>query len=117
MLLCVALLQDMIVECQELLGLFGLPFLVAPGEAEAQCAWLESAGLVEGVVTDDNDAFLFGAQHVYRHLFEDKRLVAGEGCEQCSGWHQILWHAGSEIRMAWASWMMTWKQCVWQSGC
>lgn len=66
-------LQDMVAECQELLNLFGLPFITAPGEAEAQCAWLEAAGLVDGVVTDDNDAFLFGAQHIYRHMFEDKK--------------------------------------------
>lgn len=63
----------MIQECQELLTLFGVPFIIAPAEAEAQCAWLEAAGLVDGVVTDDNDAFLFGSQHVYRHLFEDKK--------------------------------------------
>lgn len=66
-------LQDMIAECQELLTLFGLPYITAPAEAEAQCAWLEAAGLVDGVVTDDNDAFLFGAQHIYRHMFEDKK--------------------------------------------
>lgn len=46
--------------------MFGVPYIVAPGEAEAQCAWLDAAGLVDGVITDDNDAFLFGAQTVYR---------------------------------------------------
>ena len=46
--------------------MFGLPYIIAPQEAEAQCAWLDSAGLVDGVVTDDNDVFLFGAQRVYR---------------------------------------------------
>ena len=35
-------------------------------QAEAQCAWLDAAGLVDGVVTDDNDVFLFGGRHVYR---------------------------------------------------
>jgi hypothetical protein len=31
---------------------------------------LDAAGLVDGVVTDDNDVFLFGARHVYRHIFD-----------------------------------------------
>lgn len=53
-------------EVQELLQLFGLPYVVAPSEAEAQCAWLDHQGLVDGVVTDDNDAFVFGAQRVFR---------------------------------------------------
>ena len=52
---------------QELLQLFGLPYIIAPREAEAQCAWLDAEGLVDGVVTDDNDAFLFGARRIYRH--------------------------------------------------
>ncbi len=58
---------DMYGDCQELLQLFGLPYIIAPAEAEAQCAWLDAQGLVDGVVTDDNDAFLFGAKHIYRY--------------------------------------------------
>jgi 5'-3' exonuclease len=30
---------------------------------------------VDGVVTDDNDVFLFGGCHVYRHLFDNQRYV------------------------------------------
>eukprot|EP01026_Neomeris_dumetosa_P031168 TRINITY_DN2474_c1_g1_i12.p1 TRINITY_DN2474_c1_g1~~TRINITY_DN2474_c1_g1_i12.p1 ORF type:complete len:512 (-),score=97.12 TRINITY_DN2474_c1_g1_i12:423-1958(-) len=59
----------MYVECQELLQLFGLPYIVAPFEAEAQCAFLQKEGLVDGVATDDNDVFLFGARKVYRNMF------------------------------------------------
>ena len=46
--------------------MFGLPYIVADQEAEAQCAWLDAQGLVDGVATDDNDVFLFGGQRVYR---------------------------------------------------
>ena len=66
---------EMYEDIKELLVLFGVPYVDAPMEAEAQCAALEEAGLVDGVITDDSDAFLFGAQNVYRHIFDDKRYV------------------------------------------
>ncbi|EFJ44850.1 hypothetical protein VOLCADRAFT_82613 [Volvox carteri f. nagariensis] len=53
----------------------GVPTVSEPAAAEAQCAFLEVSGLVDGVVTDDNDVFLFGARHVYRHIFENKKYV------------------------------------------
>ena len=53
------------------------PPVPPPPQAEAQCAYLEIAGLVDGVVTDDNDVFLFGGRHVYRHIFENKKWAPG----------------------------------------
>ena len=66
---------EMYVEVQELLTMFGIPFIIAPFEAEAQCAWLEEAGLVDAVVTDDSDVFLFGAKTVCRNIFEARKFV------------------------------------------
>lgn len=67
--------SEMFAECQELLQIFGLPFIIAPMEAEAQCAFMELVNLVDGVVTDDSDAFLFGARNVYKNIFDDRKYV------------------------------------------
>jgi len=49
--------------------------LEAPFEAEAQCAFLELAGLSDGTVTEDSDVFLFGGRKVYKHIFHQNKFV------------------------------------------
>ncbi|XP_069577780.1 flap endonuclease GEN homolog 1 [Brachyistius frenatus] len=55
-------------ECSEMLDYLGLPWVTAAGEAEAMCAYLDSQGLVDGCMTNDGDAFLYGARTVYRNF-------------------------------------------------
>ncbi|GBG67011.1 hypothetical protein CBR_g74695 [Chara braunii] len=66
---------EMFAECQDLLQLFGVPFVIAPMEAEAQCAFLDMTSMVNGIVTDDSDVFLFGGRNVYKNIFDDRKYV------------------------------------------
>ncbi|XP_024939553.1 DNA repair protein complementing XP-G cells homolog isoform X2 [Cephus cinctus] len=67
--------DQMRIEAQELLRLFGIPYIVAPMEAEAQCAYLETINLTDGTITDDSDIWLFGGKCVYKNFFNNNKRV------------------------------------------
>ena len=67
--------EDVILDIVEILRVFGIPYVFAPGEAEAQCAFLEMMGLVDGVISNDSDVFAFGGKSLYRNFFVDNRYV------------------------------------------
>jgi DNA excision repair protein ERCC-5 len=58
-----------------LLRLFGVPFITAPMEAEAQCAFLDACKLTHGTITDDSDIWLFGGKRVYKNFFNQDKTV------------------------------------------
>lgn len=45
-----------------------IPYVVAPYEADAQLAYMEKIGLVEGIVTEDSDLLVFGCKIVLLKL-------------------------------------------------
>lgn len=71
-----AVTQPMIDDAIELLRMFGIPYVLSPSEAEAQCAKLEQLGLCDGTITDDSDIWLFGGSYVLKNFFQHDRFVA-----------------------------------------
>lgn len=67
--------DEMTKDAQDLLQMFGIPYIVAPMEAEAQCAFLESINLTDGTITDDSDIWLFGGKSVYKNFFNQQKYV------------------------------------------
>ncbi|KAL2753203.1 hypothetical protein ACRALDRAFT_1052155 [Sodiomyces alcalophilus JCM 7366] len=55
-------------ECQQLLKLMGIPYIVAPTEAEAQCAVLARAGKVYAAASEDMDTLTFDSPILLRKL-------------------------------------------------
>ncbi|KAJ9149156.1 Flap endonuclease 1 [Coniochaeta hoffmannii] len=61
-------------ECQRLLKLMGIPYIIAPTEAEAQCAVLARAGKVYAAASEDMDTLCFDTPILLRHLtFSEQR--------------------------------------------
>ncbi|KAJ5624623.1 hypothetical protein N7510_000932 [Penicillium lagena] len=61
-------------ECRKLLKLMGIPYIIAPTEAEAQCAVLARAGKVYAAASEDMDTLCFESPILLRHLtFSEQR--------------------------------------------
>ncbi|PCH43040.1 hypothetical protein WOLCODRAFT_164194 [Wolfiporia cocos MD-104 SS10] len=52
---------------QAIISAFGFEWRMAPGEAEAELAYLNRIGAIDAVYTDDVDTFLFGAKMIVRN--------------------------------------------------
>jgi exonuclease-1 len=55
----------------------GIPYVVAPYEADAQLAYLERIGVVDRIITEDSDLLVFGCKNVYFKLNDVEGIVTG----------------------------------------
>jgi flap endonuclease-1 len=62
------LTREMVAEARELLRLLGIPTIEAPGEGEAQAAFMAGRGDAWAAASKDYDSLLFGAPRLVRFL-------------------------------------------------
>src|SRR4030095_46072 len=62
------LTREMVAEARELLRLLGIPTIDAPGEGEAQAAFMAARGARGAAASKDYDSLLFGAPRLLRFL-------------------------------------------------
>ena len=62
------LTRGMIDDAKQLLRLLGIPYLQAPGEAEAQAAYMAAKGYVWAANSQDYDSLLFGTPRLVRYV-------------------------------------------------
>jgi flap endonuclease-1 len=70
--------SDILQSAVDLLDLMGVPWVQAPSEGEAQCAWMCRQRLVYATATQDFDSLLFGSPRLVRNLsVTGKRKLPG----------------------------------------
>ncbi|KAL6949985.1 hypothetical protein ACO0QE_000654 [Hanseniaspora vineae] len=53
----------------------GLPFVVAPFEADAQMVYLEKQGFVDGIISEDSDLLVFGCKRLITKLKDNGECI------------------------------------------
>ncbi|CAK7228387.1 Rad2 nuclease [Sporothrix curviconia] len=62
----------------------GLPYIVAPYEADAQMVYLERQGIVNGILSEDSDLLVFGAKRLLTKLDMQGRCIEINRNEFCA---------------------------------
>ncbi|QRW04876.1 exonuclease 1 [Ceratobasidium sp. AG-Ba] len=90
---CVDITPQMAYQLIKALRAEGIFYVVAPYEADAQMAYLEREGIVDGIVTEDSDLVVFGCKNLLFKLGNDGSCVyvrrddlAGVKDVNLSGW-------------------------------
>ncbi|KAH8084922.1 hypothetical protein BXZ70DRAFT_567030 [Cristinia sonorae] len=82
---------------QKMIEAFGFEWHIAPGEAEAELAYLNSIGVIDGILSDDVDNFLFGAEMVIRNpsakLSGNKTHAAKNSAGKVDDFHTFVFNA------------------------
>lgn len=71
----------MVNSLRTILDAFGFECRTAPGEAEAELAFLNRIGVIDAVLSDDVDCFIFGAPTVIRNLSSTLSAKAKKGSQ------------------------------------
>ncbi len=79
----VRLNEELVEDAKKLLDLMGVPWVQAPSEGEAQCAYMARKGDVWAAGSQDYDSLLFGSPRLVRNLtiVGRRRLPSGEEVE------------------------------------
>ncbi|KAG8700522.1 Rad2 nuclease [Ceratobasidium sp. 395] len=72
---CVDITPQMAYQLIKALRAEGISYVVAPYEADAQLAYLEREGIVDGIVTEDSDLVVFGCKNILFKLGPDGSCV------------------------------------------
>ncbi|KAG8824015.1 Rad2 nuclease [Serendipita sp. 399] len=65
---CVDIAPQHVFQLIKALKAEAVSYIVAPYEADAQLAYLEKSGIVDGILTEDSDLLVFGCKNVYFKL-------------------------------------------------
>ena len=86
----------MVNSLRTVLDAFGFECRTAPGEAEAELAYLNRIGVIDAVLSDDVDCFLFGAHTVIRNssatLSGNRNHGARNADGKDDGQHVYMYH-------------------------
>ena len=59
-------------DCKKLIGILGIPYTTAIGEAEKYCAFLQRNNIVDYTVSDDTDCLTFGCEKILKTSIQGK---------------------------------------------